>query len=196
MVAIAKTGEYLHPTLNNAPQLPACFYVLFVSTLLLPFSVRIGLSLYRTGEDFHQTCPRPRYACPCCLSLMGSSGGRAGSGKTCGFLLPGMLHINATRKDPRMGPTVLVLAPTRELAVQIKEEADKFGRSSGIRNTCVTLPDADAARSLSLGAHADRVLTHSISISTSRVRLEDQVGDQWCVRDKSTVELCHPRCLM
>ena len=59
----------------------------------------------------------------------------AGSGKTCGFLLPGMLHINATRKDPRMGPTVLVLAPTRELAVQIKEEADKFGRSSGIRNT-------------------------------------------------------------
>ncbi len=59
----------------------------------------------------------------------------AGSGKTCGFLLPGMLHINATRKDARMGPTVLVLAPTRELAVQIKEEADKFGRSSGIRNT-------------------------------------------------------------
>jgi superfamily II DNA/RNA helicase len=30
---------------------------------------------------------------------------------------------------------MLVLAPTRELAVQIKEEADKFGRSGGIRNT-------------------------------------------------------------
>ncbi len=65
-----------------------------------------------------------------------SSASRAGSGKTCGFLLPGMLHINATRKDARAGPTVLVLAPTRELAVQIKEEADKFGRSSGIKNTC------------------------------------------------------------
>ena len=47
----------------------------------------------------------------------------------------GMLHINATRKDPRMGPTMLVLAPTRELAVQIKDETDKFGKSSGIRNT-------------------------------------------------------------
>lgn len=46
-----------------------------------------------------------------------------------------MLHINATRKDPRMGPTMLVLAPTRELAVQIKDETDKFGKSSGIRNT-------------------------------------------------------------
>ena len=60
---------------------------------------------------------------------------KTGSGKTCGFLLPGMLHIQETRKDPRMGPTLLVLAPTRELAVQIKAEADKFGRSSGIRNT-------------------------------------------------------------
>jgi ATP-dependent RNA helicase DDX5/DBP2 len=60
---------------------------------------------------------------------------KTGSGKTCGFLLPGMLHIQATRKDPRMGPSLLVLAPTRELAVQIKTEADKFGKSSGIRNT-------------------------------------------------------------
>jgi ATP-dependent RNA helicase DDX5/DBP2 len=62
---------------------------------------------------------------------------KTGSGKTCGFLLPGLLHIKATNKDPRYGPTILVLAPTRELAVQIKTEADKFGRSSGIRNTCV-----------------------------------------------------------
>lgn len=60
---------------------------------------------------------------------------KTGSGKTCAFLIPGMLHIKATRKDPRMGPTLLVLAPTRELANQIKTEADKFGRSSGLRNT-------------------------------------------------------------
>lgn len=35
------------------------------------------------------------------------------------------------------GPIVLVLAPTRELAVQIKEECDKFGSSSDIKNTVV-----------------------------------------------------------
>ncbi len=35
------------------------------------------------------------------------------------------------------GPIVLVLAPTRELALQIKVECDKFGASSSIKNTVV-----------------------------------------------------------
>jgi len=61
-----------------------------------------------------------------------------GSGKTCAFLLPGMVHINAQPHLKRGdGPVMLVLAPTRELAVQIKEECDKFGGSSGIKNVCV-----------------------------------------------------------
>lgn len=39
--------------------------------------------------------------------------------------------------QPGDGPIVLVLAPTRELAVQIKQECDKFGASSEIKNTVV-----------------------------------------------------------
>ena len=39
--------------------------------------------------------------------------------------------------EPGDGPIVLVLAPTRELAMQIKEECDKFGCTSGIKNTVV-----------------------------------------------------------
>lgn len=35
------------------------------------------------------------------------------------------------------GPIVLVLAPTRELAVQIQEEALKFGSRATIRTTCI-----------------------------------------------------------
>lgn len=62
---------------------------------------------------------------------------KTGSGKTCGYLFPGIMHIRKVQNDPRVGPTMLILAPTRELAVQIKEEADRFGRSSGIKNTCV-----------------------------------------------------------
>ena len=34
-----------------------------------------------------------------------------------------------------LGPTVLVLAPTRELASQIQDEVVKFGRSSGVSCT-------------------------------------------------------------
>lgn len=39
--------------------------------------------------------------------------------------------------QPGDGPIVLMIAPTRELAVQIQQEANKFGASSKIKNTCV-----------------------------------------------------------
>ncbi|KAK6123564.1 hypothetical protein DH2020_042685 [Rehmannia glutinosa] len=61
-----------------------------------------------------------------------------GSGKTLSYLLPAFVHVSA---QPRLaqgeGPIVLVLAPTRELAVQIQEEAVKFGSFANIRSTCI-----------------------------------------------------------
>ena len=61
-----------------------------------------------------------------------------GSGKTLSYCLPAIVHINAQPLlSPGDGPIVLVLAPTRELAVQIQQEITKFGKSSRIRNTCV-----------------------------------------------------------
>ena len=55
---------------------------------------------------------------------------QTGSGKTGAFLLP-MLH----RIDPALGaPQALVLAPTRELAVQVARDAEELGRSMGIRS--------------------------------------------------------------
>lgn len=63
---------------------------------------------------------------------------QTGSGKTLSFLLPAIVHINAQPLlKPGDGPIVLVVAPTRELAVQIQKECDKFARSSKIRHTCV-----------------------------------------------------------
>jgi ATP-dependent RNA helicase DDX5/DBP2 len=35
------------------------------------------------------------------------------------------------------GPIVLILAPTRELAVQIQQESTKFGSFSRTRSTCI-----------------------------------------------------------
>lgn len=54
-----------------------------------------------------------------------------GSGKTLTYCLPAIVHINAQPLlSPGDGPIVLVLAPTRELAVQIQQEVAKFGKSS------------------------------------------------------------------
>ena len=78
-----------------------------------------------------------------------------GSGKTIAFALPAMIHINAQPLlAPGDGPIVLMLAPTRELAVQIQEECTKFGASSKIRNTCVYggVPKGQQCRDLRRGS--------------------------------------------
>ncbi|CBZ55232.1 putative DEAD/DEAH box helicase [Neospora caninum Liverpool] len=52
---------------------------------------------------------------------------QTGSGKTLGFLLPGLVHASAQPPlAPGQGPIVLVLAPTRELAMQIRHECMRF----------------------------------------------------------------------
>jgi len=62
---------------------------------------------------------------------------QTGSGKTLGFLLPAIVQINA---QPLLragdGPIALIVAPTRELAQQIKNEVDKFGHTSQLKNSC------------------------------------------------------------
>ncbi|KAK2661734.1 hypothetical protein Ddye_000308 [Dipteronia dyeriana] len=62
---------------------------------------------------------------------------KTGSGKTLGYLIPGFLHLKRCHNDPKLGPTVLVLSPTRELATQIQDEAVKFGKSSRLACTCL-----------------------------------------------------------
>ncbi|CAO3599192.1 unnamed protein product [Absidia cylindrospora] len=77
-----------------------------------------------------------------------------GSGKTMAYILPSILHINAQPLlQPGDGPIVLVLAPTRELAVQIQQECVKFGQSSKIKNTCLYggTPRGPQIRDLSRG---------------------------------------------
>ncbi|MCO5551741.1 hypothetical protein L7F22_005245 [Adiantum nelumboides] len=79
---------------------------------------------------------------------------KTGSGKTLGYLLPAFLHLAHARKNPQLGPVVLVLSPTRELATQIQDEAIKFGKSSRISCTCVYggAPKGPQLRDLDRGA--------------------------------------------
>ncbi|KAN0022185.1 hypothetical protein ACTFIU_004356 [Dictyostelium citrinum] len=91
------------------------------------------------GAGFPNPTPIQSQAWPIALKGRDIIGlAKTGSGKTLAFLLPSIVHINAQpvlREDD--GPIVLVLAPTRELALQIQEETNKFGGTSQISNTCV-----------------------------------------------------------
>merc|ERR1719203_1529725 len=63
---------------------------------------------------------------------------QTGSGKTLAYLLPMLVHIRAHPPlRPGDGPVGLVMAPTRELAMQIQTEVNKFTRESGISCTAV-----------------------------------------------------------
>jgi ATP-dependent helicase YprA (DUF1998 family) len=82
---------------------------------------------------------------------------KTGSGKTLGFLLPAFKHLADARPYPNRGdpPKVLCLAPTRELAVQIHDEAVKFGKGScGVRSVVCFggAPKSQQIRQLQAGA--------------------------------------------
>ncbi|ASG65088.1 ATP-dependent RNA helicase SrmB [Idiomarina piscisalsi] len=61
-----------------------------------------------------------------------------GTGKTLAFLLPALQHLlDFPRKQP--GPArILVLAPTRELAEQIHQQASLFSEATGLSSVVVT----------------------------------------------------------
>ncbi|CAD5112086.1 DgyrCDS1327 [Dimorphilus gyrociliatus] len=60
------------------------------------------------------------------LDLIGIA--QTGTGKTLAFLLPAFIHIDnqPTPREERGGANVLVLSPTRELALQIENEVKKY----------------------------------------------------------------------
>ena len=64
-----------------------------------------------------------------------------GSGKTASFILPALQRVLQARADSSRrrdkgavyGPRVLVLAPTRELAMQVAKSAATYGRQLSVR---------------------------------------------------------------
>ena len=61
-----------------------------------------------------------------------------GSGKTLGFVLPGLVHISAQeRLNFGDGPIMLILSPTRELAMQIETQVEIFGKANRVNSVCV-----------------------------------------------------------
>lgn len=53
---------------------------------------------------------------------------QTGTGKTAAFLLPALNRLTAPPSKPGRGPRVLILAPTRELAMQIATQSQKYSK--------------------------------------------------------------------
>eukprot|EP00931_Biecheleriopsis_adriatica_P082066 TRINITY_DN55450_c0_g1_i1.p1 TRINITY_DN55450_c0_g1~~TRINITY_DN55450_c0_g1_i1.p1 ORF type:complete len:675 (+),score=146.87 TRINITY_DN55450_c0_g1_i1:25-2025(+) len=85
-------------------------------------------------QGFHKLKPIQRDVLPLALAgkdIIGTA--PTGSGKTLAFLVPALVHA-AGQPSPKTlseGPVALVLAPTRELALQIGSVAEQLVKSSG-----------------------------------------------------------------
>lgn len=62
---------------------------------------------------------------------------RTGSGKTLAFLLPLLRHMSRRpHASPGDGPGALIIAPTRELAMQIYSDSKRFAKPTGLHCVC------------------------------------------------------------
>lgn len=116
------------------------------------------------------------------LALKGldiSGQARTGTGKTAAFLIPILERLKPSREVS--GPQALVLAPTRELAVQVRDEADKL--TYGRKVHCVAIyggkPIRGQIEKLERGAQIivgtpGRILDH---MSRGTLKWDDL----WCV---------------
>jgi ATP-dependent RNA helicase DeaD len=81
--------------------------------------------------EYHQPTPIQAVLIPKALSGLDVIGqAQTGTGKTAAFLLP---FLNSWQDDNRPGPQALVLAPTRELCLQVAEEASRLVPSQRCR---------------------------------------------------------------
>ncbi len=98
----------------------------YFSDLPLPHPVRAGIA----GCGFVRATPVQAATLP--LLLAGkdvSAQAQTGTGKTAAFLISAFTRLEKAKRVPRPGdpPRVLVISPTRELAVQIRDDAVALG---------------------------------------------------------------------
>ncbi len=109
------------------------------------------------SENYVTPTPIQAQAIPHLLAgrdLLGSA--QTGTGKTAAFALP-MLHQFETNRQPAKPgtPRGLVLSPTRELAVQIGESFNTYGRFVGFRHAVIYggVHQGTQVRALKRGVH-------------------------------------------
>ncbi|XDB67072.1 PREDICTED: DEAD box protein 53 [Capra hircus] len=94
-------------------------------------------SIRRAG--FQKPTPIQSQAWPIILQGIDLIGiAQTGTGKTLSYLMPGFIHIHSqpVSRKQRNGPGMLVLTPTRELALQVEAECSKY-LYKGLKSVCI-----------------------------------------------------------
>ncbi|MBK8181656.1 MAG: DEAD/DEAH box helicase [Candidatus Competibacteraceae bacterium] len=110
-------------------------------TQVLFSSLHLNDSLLESLNDAGFVHCTPIQAATLPLALKGQDvAGQAqtGTGKTAAFLLAALHHLMETPiVEDAVGPWAIILAPTRELAVQIHRDAELIGRYTGLKFVAV-----------------------------------------------------------
>ncbi|KAL0587933.1 putative ATP-dependent RNA helicase DDX53 [Plecturocebus cupreus] len=91
----------------------------------------------RTG--FRKPTPLQSQAWPIILQGIDLIGvAQTGTGTTWSYLMPGFIHLDSRpiSREQRNGPGMLVLPPTRELALQVEAECSKYSYK-GLKSICM-----------------------------------------------------------
>jgi len=108
-------------------------------SLPIPESVLQGIR----EAGFTQCTPIQEKTLPVALSGKDVAGqAQTGTGKTAAFLIATFSHLlKKEAEDPKfkghVAPRALIVAPTRELALQIQRDAEMLGKHTGLRMVCV-----------------------------------------------------------
>jgi superfamily II DNA/RNA helicase len=95
-------------------------------------ALQLDAALVKAIAEAGYTTPTPIQAAAIPSAIAGRdlmASAQTGTGKTAAFILPSLQRLLTPATVKSRGPRVLVLAPTRELATQVKEAAEKYGRN-------------------------------------------------------------------
>jgi ATP-dependent RNA helicase RhlE len=157
----------------------------------------------RAVADQGYTQPTPVQAEAIPLVLAGRdlmANAQTGTGKTAAFVLPLLQRLGPPNIDPRSGRRpirALVLAPTRELALQVEESVRVYGRHWGVRSAAIYggvgfAPQANALRRgvdlvvATPGRLLDHLGQRTIDLSTVEILVLDEADrmlDMGFIRD-------------